>query len=155
MLGLVLAAIVVCWVLWRGEFFQEYGLKIYLALPSKYTFGPPPQAATSAGRVEGKWCYSQQGRVCAAFYAGLDKKYSSIRNDIHLCCSALCCSTCWRAALQEASATNSMAGGKHCFSLINMQGWISVIIKCILALLNWPLYLNKLNPSKCVKMMQV
>ena len=129
MLGLVLTAIVVCWVLWRGEFFQEYGLKIYLALPSKYTFGPPPQAATSAGRVEGKWCYSQQGRVCAAFYAGLDKKHSSLRNDIHLCCSALCCSTCWRAALQEASATNSMAGGKHCFSLMKMQGRISVIIK--------------------------
>jgi len=69
MVGLVLAALVVCWVLWRGEFFQEYGLKIYLALPSKYTFGAPPQAATSAGRVEGRWCYSQQGRVCAAFSA--------------------------------------------------------------------------------------
>ena len=68
MLGLALAALVV-WVLWRGEFFQEYGLKIYLALPSKYTFGPPPQAATRSGRVEGRWCYSQQGRVCAGFYA--------------------------------------------------------------------------------------
>ena len=68
MLGLALAALVV-WVLWRGEFFQEYGLKIYLALPYKYTFGPPPQAATSSGRVEGRWCYSQQGRVCAGFYA--------------------------------------------------------------------------------------
>ena len=72
MVGLVLAALVVCWVLWRGEFFQEYGLKIYLALPSKYTFGAPPQAATSAGRVEGRWCYSQQGRVCAAFSAGFE-----------------------------------------------------------------------------------
>lgn len=75
MVGLVLAALVVCWVLWRGEFFQEYGLKIYLALPSKYTFGAPPQAATSAGRVEGRWCYSQQGRVCAAFSAGFERRH--------------------------------------------------------------------------------
>ena len=67
MLGLIFAALII-WGLWRGEFFQEYGLKIYKALPYKYTFGPPPQAETSAGRVEGRWLYSQQGRVCAGFY---------------------------------------------------------------------------------------
>ena len=41
MLGLIFAALII-WGLWRGEFFQEYGLKIYKALPYKYTFGPPP-----------------------------------------------------------------------------------------------------------------